>query len=66
LLLPEPLAVNRNERVVGSIKFKVNNSRSYDLTLSIGVDRDGASQGGGQDDPLWRVANYNLSQQTFK
>lgn len=63
MLLPEPLAVNRNEKVVGSIKFKVNASRSYDLTLDIAVDRPGHAA---QPNPLQRVATYNLSQQTFK
>jgi len=67
LLLPEPLAVNRNERVVGTIKFKVNNSRSYDLTLDISVDRGAAAPTGAQEEnPLRRVATYNLAQQTFK
>lgn len=55
--------MNRNEKVVGSIKFKVHASRSYDLTLDIAVDRPGHAV---QPNPLQRVATYNLSQQTFK
>lgn len=61
--------MNRNERVVGSIKFKVNNSRSYDLTLDIAVDRGTAADAAAatpEQNPLRRVATYNLSQQTFK
>lgn len=64
LLLPEPLAVNRSERVVGSIRFKVNNARSYDLTLDLAVDRPGGPATG--PNPLRRTATYNLAQQTFK
>lgn len=58
-MLPEPLAVNRGEKVAGSIRFKVNESRSYDLTVNIGVERS-------TDAALRRVAGFNLSQQTFK
>jgi hypothetical protein len=61
--------VNRNERVVGTIKFKVNTSRSYDLTLDIAVDRGTAAASASESqeaNPLRRVATYNLSQQTFK
>lgn len=65
LLLPEPLAVNRGERLTGSIHFKVNDARSYDLTLDLEVDRPG----GGAEwdrDPLKRRATYALQQQCFK
>lgn len=55
--------MNRNERVVGTITFKVNASRSYDLTLDIRVDRPGHAV---EPNPLRRIATYNLSQQTFK
>lgn len=63
LILPEPLAVNKSERVVGTIRFKVNESRSYDLTLDIAVDR---GDPGAQSNLLKRTATFNLSQQTFK
>ncbi|WOO80677.1 Histone-arginine methyltransferase CARMER [Vanrija pseudolonga] len=63
LLLPEPLAVNRGERVVGTIRFKVNDSRSYDLTLDLRVHRPGGPTV--EPDPLRRKTTYNLSQQTF-
>jgi histone-arginine methyltransferase CARM1 len=77
LLLPEPLAVNKGERVVGTIHFKVcplpqmasmlmiqaNESRSYDITIDLGVDRPGTQV---QPNPLLRKGEYNLSQQCFK
>lgn len=56
--------MNKSERVVGSIRFKVNDSRSYDLTLDIAVDRGLANEP--SPNPLRRIATYNLSQQTFK
>ncbi|BEJ16028.1 hypothetical protein CspHIS471_0506330 [Cutaneotrichosporon sp. HIS471] len=62
LILPEPLAVNRSERVVGTIRFKVNESRSYDLTLDVAVDRGGDAP---HSNLLRRTATFNLSQQTF-
>lgn len=65
LILPEPLAVNKGERVTGTIRFKVNDSRSYDLTLDIAVDR-GSTAAEPSPNPLRRNATYNLSQQTFK
>ncbi|RXK35882.1 histone-arginine methyltransferase CARM1 [Tremella mesenterica] len=63
LLLPEPLAVNKGERVIGSVNFQVNDSRSYDLTVELYVDRPGLTA---QPNPLYRKANYNLHQQCFK
>ncbi|KAL7419551.1 hypothetical protein Q5752_005462 [Cryptotrichosporon argae] len=71
LLLPEPLAINRAERVVGSVHFKVNDARSYDLVLELVVDRPGASadaqlrEGRDGRNPLYRRASWNLAQQTF-
>ncbi|WVO20221.1 uncharacterized protein IAS62_001514 [Cryptococcus decagattii] len=64
LVLPEPLAVNRGERLTGSIHFKVNDARSYDLTLDLEVDRGG---GGAECDRdlLKRRATYALQQQCF-
>lgn len=75
LLLPEPLAANRGERLIGSMHFKVsfhshpkltckvNDSRSYDITLDICIDRPGPEY---DPNPLRRHAEYNLSQQCFK
>jgi len=62
---------------VGTIHFKVNpsfmwsraltiqanESRSYDITIDLGVDRPGTQV---QPNPLLRTAEYNLSQQCFK
>ncbi|GFZ42528.1 hypothetical protein JCM24511_00244 [Saitozyma sp. JCM 24511] len=62
LLLPEPLAANKGERVVGSVHFKVNDARSYDITLEMRIDRPGPEH---QPNPLIRKAEYNLSQQCF-
>lgn len=39
LLLPEPLAVNRGQKVKGWMKFTVNESRSYDISADIWVDQ---------------------------
>lgn len=64
LLLPEPLAVNKGERLTGSIHFKVNDARSYDLTLDLEVDRPGGVEW--DPNPLKRRATYALQQQCFK
>lgn len=61
--MPEPLAANKGERVIGSIHFKANEARSYDITVDLCVDRPGPSY---QPNPLQRKAQYNLQQQTFK
>lgn len=57
--------MNRGERLTGSIHFKVNDARSYDLTLDLEVDRGG---GGAECDRdlLKRRATYALQQQCFK
>ncbi|WVR03796.1 hypothetical protein IAU60_000791 [Kwoniella sp. DSM 27419] len=62
LLLPEPLAANKGERLVGSIHFKVNEARSYDLVLDLRVDRPGPEY---DPNPLKRIARYELQQQCF-
>lgn len=44
LLFPEPLAANRGQRLVGRMKFVVNEQRSYDITAEvrlIGAHEDG-------------------------
>ncbi|ODN76527.1 hypothetical protein L202_05194 [Cryptococcus amylolentus CBS 6039] len=64
LLLPEPLAVNKGERITGSIRFTVNEARSYDLLLELEVDRPGLENWKGPN-PLKRKANYLLQQQCF-
>ncbi|OXB34743.1 histone-arginine methyltransferase CARM1 [Cryptococcus neoformans] len=62
LLLPEPLAVNKGERLTGSIHFKVNDARSYDLFLDLQVNRPGPEW---DPNPLKRMAKYALQQQCF-
>nr|ODN89259.1 histone-arginine methyltransferase CARM1 [Cryptococcus depauperatus CBS 7855] len=62
LLLPEPLAVNKGERVTGRIDFKVNNQRSYDISLQLRVDRPGLEW---DPTPLKRQTDYILQQQCF-
>ncbi|OWZ50872.1 histone-arginine methyltransferase CARM1 [Cryptococcus neoformans A2-102-5] len=62
LLLPEPLAVNKGERLTGSIHFKVNDARSYDLFLDLQVNRPGPEW---DPNPLKRTAKYALQQQCF-
>ncbi|WVQ93458.1 hypothetical protein IAU59_000532 [Kwoniella sp. CBS 9459] len=62
LLLPEPLAANKGERLIGSIRFKVNDARSYDLVLDLRVDRPGPEY---DPNPLKRRAEYQLQQQCF-
>lgn len=42
---------------------KVNDARSYDITLHLTVDRPGPSH---TPNPLDRTATYNLAQQVFK
>jgi hypothetical protein len=42
---------------------KANESRSYDITIDLGVDRPGTQV---QPNPLLRKGEYNLSQQCFK
>lgn len=43
LLLPEPLAVNRGQVVMGSMRFKVNESRSYDIHADMWVEAGAAA-----------------------
>ncbi|CAD6579793.1 MAG: hypothetical protein TREMPRED_002570 [Tremellales sp. Tagirdzhanova-0007] len=62
LLLPDPLAANMGERIIGSLRFQVNDARSYDLTLDLCIDRPGP---GVEPNPLRRRATYNLAQQCF-
>lgn len=50
LLLPEPLAVNRGQKVKGWMKFAVNENRSYDIDAEIWlVDPLRAGGGSGSD-----------------
>ncbi|KAK8861606.1 hypothetical protein IAR55_002429 [Kwoniella newhampshirensis] len=62
LLLPEPLAVNKGERLVGTLSFNVNEARSYDLVMDLKVDRPGPEW---DMNPLKRRAEYQLQQQCF-
>ena len=53
LLLKDPLAVNVGDVVSGSIHFKVNNMRSYDITLDIQMGK------------LYRSGVYLLHEQSY-
>ncbi|KAN0059736.1 hypothetical protein ACQY0O_008308 [Thecaphora frezii] len=60
-LLPEPVAVNRGQKLVGSIQYTVNDSRSYTLKAHFDVVR-----ADGQSDPsLHRKAKWRLDRQTY-
>lgn len=56
--------MNKGERLTGSIHFKVNDARSYDLTLDLEVDRPGGVEW--DPNPLKRRTTYALQQQCFK
>nr|XP_031862897.1 uncharacterized protein CI109_001371 [Kwoniella shandongensis]KAA5529969.1 hypothetical protein CI109_001371 [Kwoniella shandongensis] len=62
LLLPEPLAVNKGERLTGTLSFRVNDARSYDMVMDLRVDRPGPEF---DVNPLKRRAEYQLQQQCF-
>ncbi|KAI5451602.1 hypothetical protein NCC49_001586 [Naganishia albida] len=66
LLLSEPLAVNRGQRVVGSIRFRTNNNRSYDLDLEIRVVAEGSQPDQHVDLPnTKRTGRFDLGKQTY-
>ncbi|WWC87917.1 uncharacterized protein L201_002817 [Kwoniella dendrophila CBS 6074] len=65
LLLPEPLAANKGERLKGTISFKANEARSYDLTLNLEINRPGLEPQYANQNPLKRTAEYQLQQQCF-
>lgn len=66
LLLSEPLAVNRGQRIVGTIRFRTNNNRSYDLDLNIHVVSDDAKNGKATVIPnTQRTGRFDLGKQTY-
>lgn len=62
LLLDEPLALNIGQRVLGTLHFQVNESRSYDIHADLYVPISEASL----DVPLFRrTAHWKLDKQTY-
>lgn len=62
-LLPEPLAVNRGQKIVGTVHFKVNDQRSYTMTANLRLqEKDGTAS----DSPATRrKAVWRLDRQTY-
>ncbi|SJX60941.1 related to HMT1-hnRNP arginine N-methyltransferase [Sporisorium reilianum f. sp. reilianum] len=62
-LLPEPLAVNRGQKICGSVHCKVNDQRSYTMTALLRLQNpDGTSA----DTPITtRKAVWRLDRQTY-
>ncbi|WFD05901.1 type I protein arginine methyltransferase [Malassezia vespertilionis] len=59
MLFTEPLALNRGQRVLGTLHFKVNESRSYDIQGTFHVPLDDGL-------PLFtRTAFWKLDKQTY-
>jgi histone-arginine methyltransferase CARM1 len=66
LLLSEPLAVNRGQRIVGTIRFRTNSNRSYDLDLNIHVVSGDAKDGEAMIIPnTERTGRFDLGKQTY-
>ncbi|KAJ9119113.1 hypothetical protein QFC22_003604 [Naganishia vaughanmartiniae] len=66
LLLSEPLAVNRGQRIVGTIRFRTNNNRSYDLDVNIHVVSGDAKDGETSVIPnTKRTGRFDLGKQTY-
>ena len=62
-LLREPLAVQRGQRVIGNVAFKVNEQRSYDLNATLGIaDASGIML---PDEGLRRSALWRLDRQVY-
>ena len=62
-LLPEPLAVNRNQKITGSIHCKVNDQRSYTMTALLRVHSPDATW---SDSPITtRKQVWRLDRQTY-
>lgn len=63
LLLEEPLALNRGQRVLGTLHFAVNEHRSYDVQAHLYVPQ---AEGTGLTEPLYRRdALWKLDKQTY-
>jgi len=56
LLLPEPLAINKGQKIIGFIHFKANNIRSYYIYLKIGIEELN----------LWIENTYDLKDPDFR
>jgi histone-arginine methyltransferase CARM1 len=56
LLLPEPLAINKNQRVEGKIIFKANKLQSYYIYLKVGLPKS----------DIWIENTYDLKDPEFR
>jgi histone-arginine methyltransferase CARM1 len=61
-LLKEPLAVNAGQNVVGTMKFKVNEMRSYDLTSVMVLVQPGQAP---TESGIVREGAWSLHEQTY-
>ncbi|SNX82243.1 related to HMT1 - hnRNP arginine N-methyltransferase [Melanopsichium pennsylvanicum] len=60
-LFPEPLAVNRGQKIVGSVHCKVNDQRSYTMTANLKLVNPDGSDAGGQREAVWRLDRQTYS-----
>jgi hypothetical protein len=58
-----PSLIPHGKNTADMLTIQANESRSYDITIDLGVDRPGAQV---KPNPLLRKGEYNLSQQCFK
>ncbi|CAO1631287.1 unnamed protein product [Parajaminaea phylloscopi] len=71
LLFPEPLAVNRGQRLVGSMTFVVNDNRSYDISAEVrlvsatGSAASATTSSDRGDLSTTRHFKWNLDRQTY-
>lgn len=56
LLLPEPLAINKNQKLAGRITFKANKIQSYYIYLKIGLPKS----------DIWLENSYDLKDPEFR
>ncbi|SPO25014.1 related to HMT1 - hnRNP arginine N-methyltransferase [Ustilago trichophora] len=62
-LLPEPLAVNRGQKIAGSVHCKVNDQRSYTMTAHLRLQNpDGTAS---ESKATTRTAVWRLDRQTY-
>lgn len=63
MLFPEPLALNAGQRVLGTLHFKANESRSYNITANLEVPQADDVKASA---PLFRrTARWKLDKQTY-
>ena len=62
-LFQEPIAVNAMEVLNGVMNFKVNDSRSYDITVELFGDNDGGDDR--MADFKYRKGSWKLHEQTY-